>query len=132
MPHPKYPTTRVAVRLESLGFQISPARYHRIMQVVEVFSGGSGDDANDSAFRPYESPDFDGEMSVLSWKVRNPTLVNKHKVYLQNMHNFLSFCYCKVSNNSNLIQHWIIFKELLQLCHRCTICAAKMSGCKIF
>jgi len=38
------------------------------MQVVEVFSGGSGDDANDSAFRPYESPDFDGEMSVLSWK----------------------------------------------------------------
>lgn len=73
MPHPKYPTTRVAVRLESLGFQISPARYHRIMQVVEVFSGGSGDDTNDSAFRPYESPDFDGEMSVLSWKVRNLT-----------------------------------------------------------
>jgi vacuolar protein sorting-associated protein 13A/C len=68
VPHPKYPTTRVAFRLESLGFQFSPARYHRIMQVVEVFAGSSDEDATDSAFRPWDSPDFDGQLSVLSWK----------------------------------------------------------------
>jgi hypothetical protein len=39
------------------------------MQVVEVFSGGSDEEATQSAFRPWDSPDFDGQMSVLSWKV---------------------------------------------------------------
>ncbi|KAG0604101.1 hypothetical protein M758_10G145000 [Ceratodon purpureus] len=68
VPHPNYPTTRIAVRLQSVGFQFSPARYHRIMQVVEVFSGGSDEEATQSAFRPWDSPDFDGPMSVLSWK----------------------------------------------------------------
>jgi vacuolar protein sorting-associated protein 13A/C len=72
VPHPNYPTTRVALRLQSVGFQFSPARYHRIMQVVEVFSGGPDEDAAQSAFRPWDSPDFDGQMSVLSWKVRTP------------------------------------------------------------
>lgn len=70
VPHPKFPTTRVALRLESLGFQFSPARYHRIMQVVEEFTGGSNEDAAHSAFRPWDNPDFDGQLSVLSWKVR--------------------------------------------------------------
>lgn len=69
VPHPKYPTTRVAIRVQSVGFQFSPARYHRIMQVVEVFSGGPDVDATQSAFRPWDSPDFDGKMMVLSWKV---------------------------------------------------------------
>ncbi|KAG0557949.1 hypothetical protein KC19_11G167800 [Ceratodon purpureus] len=68
VPHLKFPTTRVALRLQSVGFQFSPARYHRIMQVVEVFSGDSDEDAAQSAFRPWDSPDFDGQMSVLSWK----------------------------------------------------------------
>lgn len=43
------------------------------MQVVEVFSGGSDEDDTQSAFRPWDSPDFDGQMQVLSWKVLSLT-----------------------------------------------------------
>lgn len=67
VPHPNYPTTRVAVRLQSLGFQFSPARYHRIMQVFGIFGDESNEEDTRSAFRPWDSPDFNGQMSVLSW-----------------------------------------------------------------
>jgi vacuolar protein sorting-associated protein 13A/C len=36
MPHPRYPSTRVALRVPLLGFHFSPARYHRLMAVVDA------------------------------------------------------------------------------------------------
>lgn len=76
VPHPKYPSTRVAIRLPSLGFQFSPARYHRLMQVINVFSSQSskgGDDSAASSIRPWDPADFEGPLSVLSWKVLKQT-----------------------------------------------------------
>ncbi len=76
VPHPKYPSTRVAIRLPSLGFQFSPARYHRLMQVINVFSSQSskeGNDSSTSSIRPWDPADFEGPLSVLSWKVLKQT-----------------------------------------------------------
>ncbi|KAI5072395.1 hypothetical protein GOP47_0012501 [Adiantum capillus-veneris] len=67
VPHPAYPTTRVAVRLPSLGFQFSPARYHRLMQVFKMFQSDSSKE-DEKAFRPWDPADFEGEVSVLVWK----------------------------------------------------------------
>lgn len=90
VPHPNYPTTRVAVRLQSLGFQFSPARYHRIMQVFGIFGDESNEEDTRSAFRPWDSPDFNGQMSVLSWTVclliaNPPLLILYHKSYFTNL-----------------------------------------------
>lgn len=63
VPHPLYPTTRLAVRLPSLGFHFSPARYHRLMQVAKLFQNGTSD-----SIRPWDPADFDGYLSALSWK----------------------------------------------------------------
>ncbi|BBN04917.1 vacuolar protein sorting-associated protein 13A/C [Marchantia polymorpha subsp. ruderalis] len=68
VPHPQYPSTRVAVRLPSLGFQFSPARYHRLMQVMKVFQNSSSDDGESSSVHPWEPSDFEGQVSVLAWK----------------------------------------------------------------
>lgn len=63
VPHPLYPPTRLAVRLPSLGFHFSPARYHRLMQVAKLFQNETSDPT-----RPWDPADFDGYLSVLSWK----------------------------------------------------------------
>jgi vacuolar protein sorting-associated protein 13A/C len=66
VPHPQYPTTRVALWLPSLGFHFSPARYHRLMEVLKVFQNSESDD--DNGVRPWEPSDFEGKASVLAWK----------------------------------------------------------------
>ncbi|XP_010540792.1 PREDICTED: uncharacterized protein LOC104814451 [Tarenaya hassleriana] len=67
-PNPSYPTTRLAVRLPSIGFHFSPARYHRLMQVAQIFQ--NKDDESSHVFRPWEEADFEGWLSLLSWKGR--------------------------------------------------------------
>ncbi|OMP08180.1 hypothetical protein COLO4_06705 [Corchorus olitorius] len=64
--NPSYPSTRLAVQLPSLGFHFSPARYHRLMQVIKIFQ----EDDNDSPdlLRPWNQADFEGWLSVLSRK----------------------------------------------------------------
>ncbi|XP_024524741.1 uncharacterized protein LOC9654875 isoform X2 [Selaginella moellendorffii] len=64
VPHPSYPSTRVAVRVPSVAVHFSPARYHRLMQVVELLQGGS----TDVSVRPWEPADFEGDLTVLAWK----------------------------------------------------------------
>ncbi|KAE8055526.1 hypothetical protein FH972_012359 [Carpinus fangiana] len=63
---PSYPSTRLAVRLPSLGFHFSPARYHRLMQVVKIFQGKDGEDSD--FLRPWHQADFEGWLSHLTWK----------------------------------------------------------------
>jgi vacuolar protein sorting-associated protein 13A/C len=67
-PNPAYPSTRLAVRLPSLGFHFSPARYHRLMQVAQIFQ--TKDDESSQILRPWEEADFEGWLSILSWKGR--------------------------------------------------------------
>ncbi|BFG31191.1 hypothetical protein CerSpe_174650 [Prunus speciosa] len=62
---PSYPSTRVAVRLPSLGFHFSPARYHRLMQIAKIFE----EDSEDSDLLcAWNEPDFEGWLSLLAWK----------------------------------------------------------------
>ncbi|KAG9142715.1 hypothetical protein Leryth_005471 [Lithospermum erythrorhizon] len=63
---PLLPSTRVSVRLPSLGFHFSPARYHRLMQVAKIFQGGNSDTADQ--IRPWDQADFEGWLSLLTLK----------------------------------------------------------------
>ncbi|KAK4262505.1 hypothetical protein QN277_028058 [Acacia crassicarpa] len=63
---PYYPSTCLAVRLPSLGFHFSPARYHRLMQVIKIFEGD--DDESSKFLRPWDQADLEGWLSLLTWK----------------------------------------------------------------
>ncbi|KAK8614167.1 hypothetical protein V6N13_122539 [Hibiscus sabdariffa] len=63
--NPSYPSTRLAVQLPSLGFHFSPARYHRLMQVIKIFQE---DNDRPDVFRPWNQADFEGWLFVLSRK----------------------------------------------------------------
>ncbi|GAB2273666.1 hypothetical protein Dimus_008448 [Dionaea muscipula] len=63
--NPLYPSTRLAIRLPLLGFHFSPARYHRLMEVARIFQD---DSRNLESLQPWDQADFEGWLSVLSWK----------------------------------------------------------------
>ncbi|XP_058190168.1 uncharacterized protein LOC131307586 isoform X5 [Rhododendron vialii] len=64
--NPLYPATRLAVRLPSLGFHFSPARYHRLMQIAKIFQ--VEDSENADLIQPWHQADFEGWLPVLTWK----------------------------------------------------------------
>ncbi|XP_057978559.1 uncharacterized protein LOC131164992 isoform X2 [Malania oleifera] len=64
--NPSYPSTRLALRLPSLSFHFSPARYHRLMQVAKIFQ--EEDDRKSDFHRPWNQADFEGWLSLLVWK----------------------------------------------------------------
>ncbi|XP_021768084.1 uncharacterized protein LOC110732449 isoform X1 [Chenopodium quinoa] len=63
--NPSYPSTRLAVRVPSLGFYFSPARYHRLMKVVKSFVE---DDDNANRLLPWTQADYSGWLYLLTWK----------------------------------------------------------------
>ncbi|KAM5573225.1 hypothetical protein ABKV19_012985 [Rosa sericea] len=63
---PSYPATRLAVRVPSLGFHFSPARYHRLMQVVKIFE--EEDSETSDLVGPWNQADFEGWSSLLVFK----------------------------------------------------------------
>ncbi|KAK1261313.1 hypothetical protein QJS04_geneDACA008707 [Acorus gramineus] len=63
---PFLPSTRLAVRLPSLGFHFSPACYHRLMQVAKIFQNEDADTSD--VLSPWTQADFEGWLSLLSWK----------------------------------------------------------------
>lgn len=65
--NPLFPSTRLSMRLPSLSFHFSPARYHRLMQVVKIFQREDKD--NIDVMHPWDQADFEGWLSVLTWKV---------------------------------------------------------------
>ncbi|KAG0474781.1 hypothetical protein HPP92_014467 [Vanilla planifolia] len=60
-----YPSMRLSVRLPSLAFHFSPARYHRLMQVAKVFQG---EVSSSDELQPWNQSDFEGWLSMLTWK----------------------------------------------------------------
>lgn len=61
------PSTRIAMRLPSIGFHFSPSRYHRLMQVAKIFQE---EDAEHSAVvRPWDEADYVGWHYHLARKV---------------------------------------------------------------
>ncbi|GAB2263603.1 hypothetical protein Droror1_Dr00025737 [Drosera rotundifolia] len=63
--NPLYPSTRLAIQLPFLGFHFSPARYHRLMEVAKIFLDVS---RNLESLQPWDQADFEGWVSVLTWK----------------------------------------------------------------
>ncbi|KAM6557396.1 hypothetical protein CsatB_004415 [Cannabis sativa] len=66
MENASYPSTRLAIRLPSLGFHFSPARYHRLMQIAKLFKGE--DTEKSDFFQPWNQADFEGWLSLLTRK----------------------------------------------------------------
>lgn len=66
---PLYPSTRMAVRVPSLGFHFSPARYHRLMEILKIFQDSSSEDSSSNLEHLWDQADFEGWSSLLIWKV---------------------------------------------------------------
>ncbi|XP_047340944.1 uncharacterized protein LOC124944671 [Impatiens glandulifera] len=64
--NPSYPSTKLAIRVPSLGFHFSPASYHRLMHVGKIFQQEESDNAE--LVHPWSSADFEGWLSLLTWK----------------------------------------------------------------
>ncbi|KAI3453469.1 hypothetical protein Pfo_010132 [Paulownia fortunei] len=65
-PVASFPSTRLAMRLPSLGFHFSPSRYHRLMQVAKIFQGEHAD--HPDLVRPWDEADFAGWLYHLTRK----------------------------------------------------------------
>lgn len=61
-----FPSTGLNVRLPSLGFHFSPARYHRLSKILKIFQK---DIENLDVPQPWNEADFEGWLSVLIRKV---------------------------------------------------------------
>lgn len=66
---PLYPSTRLAIRVPSLGFHFSPARYHRLMEIVKIFQDGASGNSSSDHEHLWDNADFEGSSSLLTWKV---------------------------------------------------------------
>jgi vacuolar protein sorting-associated protein 13A/C len=64
-----YPSTRMAVRVPSLGFHFSPARYHRLMEIFKIFQDNDSDKNSSDLAHLWDQADFEGWSSLLTWKV---------------------------------------------------------------
>ncbi|PNT67930.1 hypothetical protein BRADI_3g33740v3 [Brachypodium distachyon] len=63
-----YPSTRMAVRVPSLGFHFSPARYHRLMEVLKIFQDSDSENNSSNLAHLWDQADFEGWSSLLTWK----------------------------------------------------------------
>ncbi|KAK4786568.1 hypothetical protein SAY86_010401 [Trapa natans] len=68
MENPSFPSTRLAVQLPSLGFHFSPARYHRLMQIIKIFQEVDAEISDSS--HPWNQADLEGWSYALVWKGR--------------------------------------------------------------
>ena len=79
VPHPSHPSTRVSVQVPTLGIHFSPARYCRLMDLVNIICGTKQNDTQPVAqpvvessqqiFVPWNPPDLANEARVVVWKV---------------------------------------------------------------
>lgn len=72
--HPKYPSTRLAIKVPSLGIHFSPARYHRLMSVLSAIGGSDSVPADSPEIGmtvPWQRSDYSGDARLLVWGVSN-------------------------------------------------------------
>uniref|UniRef100_A0A0Q3N5I8 PH domain-containing protein n=1 Tax=Setaria italica TaxID=4555 RepID=A0A0Q3N5I8_SETIT len=65
---PLYPSTRMALRVPSLGFHFSPARYHRLMEILKIFQDSDSENSTSDLEHLWDQADFEGWSSLLVWK----------------------------------------------------------------
>lgn len=73
-PHPSYPSTRISVQVPNLGIHFSPARYSRLMELLNILYGTVESvqptaDNFDSELAPWHSADLAAIARILVWKV---------------------------------------------------------------
>ncbi|XAR56952.1 hypothetical protein NMG60_11024929 [Bertholletia excelsa] len=70
VPHPSYPSTRISVQVPSLGIHFSPARYRRLMELVNILYGTmqSSTQPDFENFQDEFVADLATEARVLVWR----------------------------------------------------------------
>ncbi|KAL7618287.1 hypothetical protein Lser_V15G01600 [Lactuca serriola] len=73
VPHPCHPSTRVSVRVPTLGIRLSPSRVSRIMELLKVLSGTieSGTklvEEYQAEHTPWSSSDLANDVQILVWR----------------------------------------------------------------
>ncbi|XWS14258.1 hypothetical protein CRYUN_Cryun36dG0107400 [Craigia yunnanensis] len=74
VPHPSYPSTRVSVQVPNLGIHFSPARYCRLMELLDIFyvamdprvQPGVGD--FQARLAPWSAADLATDAKILVWR----------------------------------------------------------------
>ncbi|GAB2300237.1 hypothetical protein Dimus_034275 [Dionaea muscipula] len=87
VPHPSYPSMRVTVQVPNLGIHVSPARYCRLVELVNMFyntmqSTGPPMDDDIKPNAPWSSVDMDIEARVLVWKGIGNSVAAWHPCFL--------------------------------------------------
>lgn len=59
----------MAVRVPSLGFHFSPARYHRLMEILKIFQDSDSENDSSNLAHLWDQADLEGWSSLLTWKV---------------------------------------------------------------
>jgi vacuolar protein sorting-associated protein 13A/C len=59
----------MALRVPSLGFHFSPARYHRLMEILKIFQDSDSENNTSDLEHLWDQADFEGWSSLLAWKV---------------------------------------------------------------
>lgn len=74
VPHPSYPSTRVSVQVPNLGIHFSPARYRRLMELLDILFGPKGImgqpriDSFEAALAPWTPIDLASDARILVWR----------------------------------------------------------------
>ncbi|CAI9779714.1 unnamed protein product [Fraxinus pennsylvanica] len=74
VPHPNHPSTRVYVQVPSLGIHFSPARYCRLMELLNILYGAMPNAEQPAVgnmqteLAPWNPPDLATEARILIWK----------------------------------------------------------------
>lgn len=75
VPHPNHPSTRVSIQVPSLGIHFSPARYCRLMELMNILHGAMPNAEQPTVgnmqteLAPWNPPDLATEARILVWKV---------------------------------------------------------------
>lgn len=75
VPHPSYPSTCVSVQVPNLGIHFSPARYRRLMELLNILYGPKGImgqpriDSFEAELAPWTPIDLANDARILVWRV---------------------------------------------------------------
>ncbi|XP_065863891.1 uncharacterized protein [Euphorbia lathyris] len=74
VPHPSYPSTRISVQVPNLGIHLSPTRYSKLMELLNMLyetmdnCSQSAVDNFQTQFAPWSSAEMTTEARILVWK----------------------------------------------------------------
>lgn len=97
--HPRYPSTRVSMQVPRLDIHFSPARYCRLIDLLDMFNGSWGsndlitDGRSDSSSVPWYPADLLTNARVLVWRVWDFPLFIVTEIWFMWKYFLYSFCF---------------------------------------